>query len=90
VNERRCRGKLTGDGFQVEVGALQKISEFTPRLQLLLDRYAVLRGMQVAQTEGCNRLHDIEQRLSLMTQDRVNSESLPITHDFLANYARNK
>jgi CRP-like cAMP-binding protein len=43
--------------------------------------------MQVAQTAACNRLHDIRQRLSrwlLMTQDRVDSESLPITHDFLA------
>jgi CRP-like cAMP-binding protein len=43
--------------------------------------------MQVAQTAACNRLHDIEQRLArwlLMTQDRVDSGSLPITHDFLA------
>ena len=43
--------------------------------------------MQVAQTAACNRLHEIEQRLArwlLMTQDRVGSESLPITHDFLA------
>jgi len=43
--------------------------------------------MQVAQTAACNRLHDIKQRLArwlLMTQDRVDSESLPITHDFLA------
>jgi CRP-like cAMP-binding protein len=43
--------------------------------------------MQVAQTAACNRLHDIQQRLSrwlLMTQDRVDSASLPITHDFIA------
>lgn len=43
--------------------------------------------MQVAQTAACNRLHDLEQRLArwlLMTQDRVDSEFLPITHDFLA------
>jgi CRP-like cAMP-binding protein len=43
--------------------------------------------MQVAQTAACNRLHDIEQRLArwlLMTQDRVDSGLLPITHDFLA------
>ena len=47
----------------------------------------MLQGRQVAQTAACNRLHDIKQRLSrwlLMTQDRVDSESLPITHDFLA------
>jgi len=79
--------QITGDGFRVEVGALQNILESTPHLQLMLSRYAVVQGMQVAQTAACNRLHDIEQRLArwlLMTQDRVDSELLAITHDFLA------
>ena len=79
--------QITGDGFRVEVAALQNILESAPHLQLMLSRYAVVQGMQVAQTAACNRLHDIKQRLArwlLMTQDRVDSESLPITHDFLA------
>ena len=79
--------QITGDGFRVQVGALQNILESAPHLQRLLTRYAVVRGMQVAQTAACNRLHDIEQRLArwlLMTQDRVDSASLLITHDFLA------
>jgi CRP-like cAMP-binding protein len=79
--------QITGDGFRVEVGALQNTLESAPHLQLMLSRYAAIRGMQVAQTAACNRLHDIEQRLArwlLMTQDRVDSASLPITHDFLA------
>src|SRR6202035_2816721 len=79
--------QITGDGFRVEIAALQTTLESTPHLQSLLSRYAVVQGMQVAQTAACNRLHDIKQRLArwlLMTQDRVDSESLPITHDFLA------
>ena len=79
--------QITGDGFRVEVGALQNTLESAPHLQLALNRYAAIRGMQVAQTAACNRLHDIGQRLArwlLMTQDRVHSGSLPITHDFLA------
>jgi len=79
--------QITGDGFRVEVVALQSTLETTPHLQLMLSRYAIVQGMQVAQTAACNRLHDIRQRLArwlLMTQDRVDSESLPITHDFLA------
>jgi len=79
--------QITGDGFRVEVGALQNTLESAPHLQLMLGRYAAIRGMQVAQTAACNRLHDIGQRLArwlLMTQDRVDSGSLPITHDFLA------
>jgi CRP-like cAMP-binding protein len=79
--------QITGDGFRVAIGALQNTLESAPHLQLLLNRYATVRGMQVAQTAACNRLHNIEQRLArwlLMTQDRVDSGSLPITHDFLA------
>jgi CRP-like cAMP-binding protein len=79
--------QITGDAFRVAVGALQHALEFAPHLQLILSRYAAIRGMQVAQTAACNRLHDIEQRLArwlLMTQDRVDSGLLPITHDFLA------
>jgi CRP-like cAMP-binding protein len=79
--------QITGDGFRVEVGALQNTLESAPHLQWILSRYAAIRGIQVAQTAACNRLHDLGQRLArwlLMTQDRVDSGSLPITHDFLA------
>jgi len=79
--------QITGDGFRVKIVALQNTLESAPHLQLMLSRYAVVRGMQVAQTAACNRLHEIEQRLArwlLMAQDRVDSGSLPITHDFLA------
>ena len=79
--------QITGDGFRIKVGALQNTLESAPHLQMMLHRYAAIRGMQVAQTAACNRLHDIGQRLArwlLMTQDRVNSGALPITHDFLA------
>jgi CRP-like cAMP-binding protein len=79
--------QITGDGFRIAVAALQNILRSAPPLQLILSRYGVVQGLQVAQTAACNRLHDIGQRLSrwlLMVQDRVDSESLPITHDFLA------
>ena len=79
--------QVTGDGFRVKVGVLQNTLESTPHLRMMLNRYAAIRSMQVAQTAACNRLHDIKQRLArwlLMTQDRVDSGALPITHDFLA------
>lgn len=79
--------QVTGDGFRIKVGALQNALESTPRLQMMLNRYTAIRSMQLAQTAACNRLHDIKQRLArwlLMTQDRVDSGALPITHDFLA------
>jgi CRP-like cAMP-binding protein len=79
--------QIGGDGFRVKGNALERILRSAPQLQVILNRHTGLQGMQVAQTAACNRLHDIQQRLSrwlLMTQDRVDSGTLPITHDFIA------
>jgi CRP-like cAMP-binding protein len=79
--------QIAGDGFRMTGNALQRILRSAPRLQVILNRHTGLQGMQVAQTAACNRLHNIQQRLSrwlLMTQDRVDSGVLPITHDFIA------
>lgn len=43
---------------------------------------------QVAQTAACNRLHTVEERLSrwlLMCHDRVESNELPLTQEFISN-----
>lgn len=79
--------QIAGDGFRMIGSALQRILQSAPQLQMILARHTGLQGMQVAQTAACNRLHDIQQRLSrwlLMTQDRVDLGILPITHDFIA------
>ncbi len=79
--------QIAGDGSRMMGNVLQRILRSAPQLQLILNRHTGLQGMQVAQTAACNRLHDIQQRLSrwlLMTQDRVDSGLLPITHDFIA------
>ena len=79
--------QIAGDGFRMMGNALQRILRSAPQLQVILSRNTGLQGMQVAQTAACNRLHDIQQRLSrwlLMTHDRVHSGVLPITHDFIA------
>jgi CRP-like cAMP-binding protein len=79
--------QIAGDGFRMVGNALELILQSAPKLQVILNRHTGLQGMQVAQTAACNRLHDIQQRLSrwlLMTQDRVDSGVLPITHDFIA------
>jgi CRP-like cAMP-binding protein len=79
--------QIAGDGFRMMGNALERILRSAPQLQMILSRHSGLQAMQVAQTAACNRLHDIEQRLSrwlLMTQDRVKLGVLPITHDFIA------
>jgi CRP-like cAMP-binding protein len=79
--------QIAGDGFRVKVSMLQSVLKNAPAFQMTLCRYAVVQGIQVAQTAACNRLHDVEQRLArwlLMAQDRVDGGSILITHDFLA------
>lgn len=79
--------QIGGEGFRIGVDALATAMESSPKLQAAMHRYAAIHGLQVAQTAGCNRVHDVEQRLSrwlLLAQDRVDSGMLRITHDFLA------
>ena len=89
INRNQVREivQIAGDGFRVRIDALQSVLKSAPELQRILTRYAIVQGMQFAQTAACNRLHNIEQRLArwlLITQDRVDSATLAITHDFLA------
>ena len=79
--------QIAADGFKVDADVMPKILKSTPQFGMTLTRYAVVRGMQVAQTVACNRLHRIEQRLArwlLMAEDRVESALVAMTHDFLA------
>ena len=79
--------QIAGNGFKIAIVALKNALGATPQLRDMLSRYAVLHSLQVSQTAACNRLHGAAQRLArwlLMTQDRVDSGMLEITHDFLA------
>jgi CRP-like cAMP-binding protein len=79
--------QIAGNGFRIAAKMMSGILEKSPLLRLHLTRYAILLGLQVAQTAACNRLHGVQQRLArwlLLAQDRVDSGAVPITHDFLA------
>lgn len=79
--------QVSGTGFKLAVTTFDDILKSSPCLQATLNRYVAVHSLQVAQTAGCNRLHDLEQRLArwlLLTQDRVGSGLLRITHEFLA------
>jgi CRP-like cAMP-binding protein len=79
--------QISGNGLRMSAAVLQEFLSSSPQLHRKLELYAVILGLQMAQTAACNRLHGVEQRLArwlLMAQDRVDSAILPITHDFLA------
>jgi len=79
--------QISASGFRVKSELLEEVLPRTPELRLTLNRYVLVQGLQVAQIAACNRLHEVEQRLArwlLMCQDRIGSEELPVTHEFLA------
>lgn len=79
--------QISGTALRIKAEMLEALLDEMPELRLLLNRFVLIQGLQIAQIAACNRLHEIEQRLArwlLMCQDRVNSEYLPVTHEFLA------
>ncbi len=79
--------QMPGSGSRIRAEVFQEVLVCASTLRLELSRFALMHGMQVAQLAACNRLHDIEQRLGrwlLMCQDRIDSQLLPLTHEFLA------
>jgi len=79
--------QISGTALRIKAEMLEALLDDMPELRLLLNRFVLIQGLQIAQIAACNRLHEIEQRLArwlLMCQDRVNSEYLPVTHEFLA------
>ena len=79
INRNQVREivQIAGDGFRVRLGALQKVLQSAPELRWILTRYAVVQGMQFAQTAACNRLHNIEQRLARWLLDHSRQGRFP-------------
>src|SRR5215467_3550426 len=70
--------EIQGRGVRIAADLIDERLQDMPVLRLLLNRYVLVQGLQIAQIAACNRLHEIEQRLArwlLMCQDRVDSRS---------------
>ena len=79
--------QMAGAGLRVRSEIFLQVLLNAASLRSELGRFGLMHGMQVAQLAACNRLHEIEQRLArwlLMCQDRFDSPSLPLTHEFIA------
>jgi CRP-like cAMP-binding protein len=79
--------QMSGNGTRISAELFRAILPCCSTLRAQLSRFALMQGLQVAQLAACNRLHDIDQRLArwlLMCQDRMDSQLLPLTHEFLA------
>jgi CRP-like cAMP-binding protein len=75
-----------GSGYRIEAEYLKEEFEREGQLRTLLQKYIMAYAIQTAQTAACNRLHTISERLArwlLTCHDRVQSDRMSITHEFL-------
>jgi CRP-like cAMP-binding protein len=77
-------------GSAIEVDARPMLEEFDRNKQLrdVMLRYTQALIAQISQTTACNSLHVLEQRLPrwlLEAQDRIDSDDLKLTQEFLGH-----
>lgn len=79
--------QVPGNALRMPVPALQKATERLPHLAGPLMRYTMALLNQIAQATSCNRLHEVQERCArwlLQTHDRVDSDTFPLTQEFLS------
>jgi CRP-like cAMP-binding protein len=82
----RCFVQVEGAGFRIGVDALLRFASGRPSFMQLILRYHAAVNVQVMQNAACNGLHGIEARCCrwlLMTADRLGSNQIALTHEFL-------
>jgi CRP-like cAMP-binding protein len=80
--------QMAGSAIKVDAGPLLEEFDRNKDLRDLLLRYTQALIAQLSQTTGCNSLHQLEQRLPrwlLEAQDRIDSDDLKLTQEFLGH-----
>ena len=83
----RAVTQAEGSAFRINADDMRKALRACPQLNASLVRYSQEATMEVTQIAACNRLHEVEERLArwlLMSQDRIRSNELPLTQEFLS------
>jgi CRP-like cAMP-binding protein len=79
--------QVAGSAMKIDARILLEEFDRNKELRDVLLRYTQALIAQISQTTGCNSLHTLEQRLPrwlLEAQDRVNSNELKLTQEFLS------
>ena len=80
--------QIAGSGFRIGAKGFLSLLQKCPTLERRLHRYSQVLASQSAQVAACNRLHGVDERLArwlLMSQDRVESDNVQLTQEFLAH-----
>ncbi len=87
TSNTRTVAQAEATGLRIDASILRSLLRSCPALERQLQRCGQLLGLQAVQIAACNRLHDVDERLArwlLMTQDRIGSNSLPLTQEFIS------
>lgn len=77
----------SGTALRMEASSFQRELKRSAALQTGIHRYIHLLMGQLTQTAACNAFHPIEARCArwlLMTRERMQSDEVELTHEFLA------
>ncbi len=78
--------QVEGSGFRIDAQFAKEEFERPGQLRDQLKKYLAANLLQTAQNAACNRLHTMSERLArwlLTCHDRVQSNRMPLTHEFL-------
>jgi CRP-like cAMP-binding protein len=79
--------QLPGAASRIPVERLHEAFNSSPAIRQLFFRFFEVLLAQTFQTVACNAVHSVEARCCrwiLSTHDRINQDTLPLTHEFLA------
>jgi len=82
-----CYCQIRGSAIKIPATLFRELAATDAAFRQLLDRYLQAYVNMLGQLAACNRLHSVYERCArwlLMTRDRVDTDRLPLTQEFLA------
>jgi CRP-like cAMP-binding protein len=79
--------QIPGSANRIAAGRLLELADQHPGFREIILKYQAAFLTQLTQSAACNGLHTVPQRCCrwlLTSHDRVDSDTLPLTHEFLA------
>lgn len=80
--------QVSGVSLCISASRFRAAAGQSSRIRDLIVRHTEVQLGQVQQTAACNALHDVSARLCrwlLQTSDKIASDTIPFTHEFLAS-----
>jgi CRP-like cAMP-binding protein len=88
TSAQRVIVQVPGTALRMKAAPCKVAFDESAAVRRVLLRFAAARLNFSAQTAACNRVHSIKQRCArwlLMSSDRIQSDVMPMTHEFLSS-----